>query len=345
MDYSIFVTIDELEIVNQCVSETKMKVVLENCEQNYDNIIQLLTHLSIQKSDIEALQFLVETKGADIINDFIPLVYACQYRETEIFTYLVSKGANVLSQMLGFMILSCMSNAFDIFKIIFDMCEKDESELREIKDTLLFLCAMSNHYNAVKFLIDFGADPYTNDNAILKNACLNNDIYLLELYVELNLRIDYNGHLHLPCASSRGHTQIIEMLVEHGVDPKVFHLSAFVAAIESNNIDSLKFLFRILEEKSMELSENEMQFLIKKCEPCSPIAMYLFQKCNFPFETQFPFDIEISKECPVCLEDATLILPCRHSICSSCLISLQDKLCPFCRLQFDSNFIKRMRIN
>ena len=386
MDYNICVSLEDLNILNRCIVEPDMKLVLENCQQNYNNILQLLTHLSVQKSDFQALQFLVETKGADVINDLLPAVYACQFGETEMFLFLISKGTNIFSQSLGFMILACMSKSFEILKIIFDMYEAEfantdfesgkeeyannhnltndlhetndlndlndlnestehENPLQETKDTLLIICALSFYHEAVQFLLEFGADPYTNDNIILKKACSCNDIRLLQIFLDSGLRIDFNGHLNLSYAASKGYTQIMKMLLDNGVDVKVFHLAGFVASIESNNIESLHFLFSYLHnEKKMDLTQNEVQFLLKKCEPCGQIAMYLLQKYNIAYETQFPFDIEISKECPVCLEIASLILPCRHTICSSCLVSLKEKSCPFCRLQFDSNFIKRIHL-
>jgi ankyrin repeat protein len=381
MDYEIILTVEEMNLLNRCLVEPAMKPVLENYTQEYEHILQLLSHLSIQKNDMDALQFLVETKGADVVHDLLPVIYACQFGETEIFKYLVSQGANVITQPLGLMILACLSGSLDIVKIIVDICEQflssanepnklneeneenvneenvnEENELNEendstilnqanfleTKNTLLIFCAMTHYLTAVKFLLEYGADPYTSDSLIIKTACINNDIDLLKLYLELGLRIDFNGHLNLSYASSNGNFEIMKLLLEHGVDPKVFHLSAFVASIESNNIESLKFLFTYLDERRINVTESEVQFLIKKCEPCSAIAMYLLTRYNIAFDSQFPFDIQVSKECPVCLGSASLILPCRHTICSTCLVSLPDKLCPFCRVQIDSNLIKRI---
>jgi ankyrin repeat protein len=414
MDYEIILTVEEMNLLNRCLVEPAMKPVLENYTQEYEHILQLLSHLSIQKNDMDALQFLVETKGADVVHDLLPVIYACQFGEIEIFKYLVSRGANVITQPQGLMILACLSGSLDIVKIIVDICEQflssanepnklneeteenvneeneenvneeteenvneeneenvneenelneeneenvnEENELNEendstilnqanfleTKNTLLIFCAMTHYLTAVKFLLEYGADPYTSDSLIIKTACINNDIDLLKLYLELGLRIDFNGHLNLSYASSNGNFEIMKLLLEHGVDPKVFHLSAFVASIESNNIESLKFLFTYLDERRINVTESEVQFLIKKCEPCSAIAMYLLTRYNIAFDSQFPFDIQVSKECPVCLGSASLILPCRHAICSTCLVSLPDKLCPFCRLQIDSNLIKRI---
>lgn len=48
--------------------------------------------------------------------------------------------------------------------------------------------------------------------------------------------------------------------------------------------------------------------------------------------------MNIQNECCVCFEDQkgniTIILPCRHEMCISCMMSVMPSVCPLCRKDY-----------
>ena len=56
----------------------------------------------------------------------------------------------------------------------------------------------------------------------------------------------------------------------------------------------------------------------------------------------FPSDIEVKRECPVCLGgDDLLVLGCRHTICEGCLDRV-SATCSICRIVVDMALVKRV---
>jgi hypothetical protein len=51
-------------------------------------------------------------------------------------------------------------------------------------------------------------------------------------------------------------------------------------------------------------------------------------------------DMIIDNKCCVCLEDSDAMLPCNHVTCLKCSNTLEQKICPLCRVKFNFCYIK-----
>lgn len=242
-NYSL--TLDEIKLLARCLDEPDIKFLIETYDRDIDNIARFIVHVCCQKGDVSALRYLFETRNMnfDLENDSLPLIYACQFNHNHVFRYLISRGADAMTQYLAYMIMACFSGSIDIISYY---CIDNGIDVCIENNVLLISAAMNFQTDLVEFLILLGADPYIHDNIILRRACQNNYLDLLLLFQKLNLRFD--GIL-LSCAALAGNRDALKILMDSGVDPRHNQNLAFVSSIEMNQVHSLEFLFFYFEDK------------------------------------------------------------------------------------------------
>ena len=307
--------------------------VLSNSE-DMEDIMYIVFDICIRKGNVQAVEFLIHY-GVDPSADYFGLIYACQYGQYEIFKLLIDNGAVIGQLPTVLMILSASAGCVEILDYFFTL----GYDLTISNNVVMITAALSTQEDVVRYLISKGISPNCQNNIIVKKACEENNIAVLNMFLRLGLRIDEHGIVSLCYACHLGHIEIIKLLLQNGVCPKQANLIAFHVCIDNERRDSLEAL---LDSAPEPLTDEQLQNLVAYAKPLTICSLFLRQRMGLSLDTLFPEDISVSEDCPVCLETASLILPCRHSICNTCFLHLTTKTCPVCRLIYDQRYIKRM---
>uniref|UniRef100_A0A6C0KQ55 RING-type domain-containing protein n=1 Tax=viral metagenome TaxID=1070528 RepID=A0A6C0KQ55_9ZZZZ len=313
-------------------------------QDEFKTLASFVFEIFAQNGNLDAMKFMVEQGKIDPGVDSSALLYACQTGKIDIVQYLIENGADPAINGNLPIIFACANGHKDVvIKLI-----SHGADVHAFDETPLIMAIRYGHKDIFKLLYEeYGANPYAQNNIIFKEACLSGNISMLQLYFELGIQILRDGVLLLSVCAGLGFSDILQLLIENGVNPKDQNLLAFATAVEYDKIDSLSFLCEVLPEDE-KLSGSELRHLLKHAEDFgvnfrSECCKFLRKALNITFESQFPIDIDIVDQCPVCLGNSNLILGCRHCICGDCLQQLNDNLCPFCRIYIDRLLIKRRK--
>jgi ankyrin repeat protein len=340
---SLHLTEDQVKFLHDCRNIEANRAIqlvkdfIDAHPEDFRRLSYLLFGFFSQNGNLDVVKYMIDNCNISPSLDALSIIYACQKGNFEIVKCLVENGADPSACSDLPIVLSCAVGSLDIVKYLLD----NGANVSAMEDMPIVSAMLNGHERLFELLLEYGADPYAQSNIIIKKACLIGHIAILETFLRLGLRIDRNGDVSLSVASALGFTDIMQLLINNGVQPKANNCMAFITAIEAQNTLSLSFLFDSLKEDEM-LSQNEILSLLSYAETINLGNLcgdYLRQKLGISFESQFPLDIQVSEECPVCLETSTLILPCRHAVCSSCLLRVSE--CPMCRLPFEKQYIKR----
>lgn len=317
-----------------------LKTFLTSDPDDFYAVAYIALSLFAQNGNLEAIKYMVDEADVDPTHDAMSLVYASQKNHLPVIQYLLEQGVDPTSNENLSLMFACAGGFMDI---VYTLVEYG-ADVHAWYDTPLVLAAKNRHTNVFKFLYEnYGADPYTQNNVILKTACINHDIRTFELFLELGLNINVGGAMLLAVAGVLGFLDLMKMLIDNGVDAKENEFISFKSIMEVDKTESFLYL---LESLGNRITEDEMKSLLKYAESTNlpfknECCKFLREKLNITFLSQFPLDIELTDECPVCLEKSSLILGCRHCICEACLQKLTSNECPVCRLHFDKFCIKR----
>lgn len=298
----------------------------------FESIKFLIFDLCVKYNDLQGMQFLADVYGLNLTDDPFSIIYACQNANFESFKFLIHRGASLQPHSTALMILAAMSGSVDILEYF----RTSGYSLSAADDVVLISAVFALQEDVVCYLKMHGMDPNMNNNMLIIKACSENNINVLKMFLRVGLDICKSGIVSLSIAARNGFHDIIQLLIENGVNPREENLIAHRIAIEADCIESLKILC------NFDCGEEDLKNLVHVAKPFTRCCLYLKQTLGLPFDDQFPFDFQISYECPICLELASLILPCRHSICTDCLMKLNMKLCPVCRLIYDFRYVKRI---
>ncbi|KAJ6014428.1 ankyrin repeat-containing domain protein [Penicillium herquei] len=119
--------------------------------------------------------------------------------------------------------------------------------------TPIQLAARYGHYSSAKLLLEYGANPDTQDNfdrSALYNAAVHNDGKLTRLllshHANANLQ-DTNGSTALIVAATMGNRAAVEPLIEFGADPNIKDNEGdfpLIQAVRSDSPDIIELLFK-----------------------------------------------------------------------------------------------------
>ena len=357
MDYtqlnlvSIKVTEDEYNFLLQCRNNSELDALetLRKFHASRPDILKKISPFTFeifaQNANLEAMKFMVEQgyiNPGD--NNTSAIIYSCEKGNLEIAHFLLENGADPNFSNYLPMFFACSNGHIDIVNELVSY----GADANALQDTPCVIALRHGHKDIFKLLYEtYGANPHTQNNVILKEACLRNNVSVIYLFLELGIDILYDGIFLLAVAAALGFTEMMQIFVNNGVNPKQNNLIAFASSIEADKLTSLSFLCNALPEND-KLTETELRDLLKHTENIglpfnSECCKFLRKVLNVTFESQFSLDIDVTDECPVCLEKATLILGCRHCVCGDCLQKLLDNFCPVCRLYIDKQYIKRRK--
>lgn len=357
MDYtelilaSINVTEDEYNFLLQCQNDSDLdasktlKKFQASFPDNFRKISPFIFEIFAQNENLEAMKFMVAEgyiNPGD--NNTSAIIYGCEKGNLEIVRFLLENGADSNFNNHLPIIFACTNGHIDIVNELVNY----GADANALQDTPCVIALRHGHKDVFKLLYErYGANPHTQKNVILKEACLTNNVSVLYLFLELGIDILQDGIFLLAVAAALGFTEMMQIFLNKGVQPKQNNLIVFASSIEADKLTSLSFLCDALPEED-KLTETELRNLLKHAENVglpfnNECCKFLRKALNVSFESQFPLDIDVIDECPVCLEKATLILSCRHCVCGECLQKFQDNLCPVCRLYIDKQYIKRRK--
>lgn len=126
--------------------------------------------------------------------------------------------------------------------------------------------------------------------------------------------------------------------------------SIFDNTFTRNNKNNLINLLDVLDEFEFDFKKYKFLYKYKLITiEDHNIYKFLSDKCNDKQENLIQNNIYLSKECPVCMKefinhnnkdeeggeekcnDCIIIIPCGHTLCSSCKIQIDNNKCPICR--------------
>ncbi|MBN1798262.1 MAG: ankyrin repeat domain-containing protein [Spirochaetales bacterium] len=215
---------------------------------------------ALEADDLEYIRLLVE-RGADvnqkIIEDYTPLMAACEQGNPAIVEYLIAHKARIndAAEDLGMtplMIAAAHGNT-DVVELLLkhnaDINAKNVDGL-----TALGWAILHNHSEAKAVLRAHNAVP----GDIVKYisyatpiiAATSGNYELIRLAIKHNIGIEYRDHAGctpLMRAAELGHADIVELLLTSGADPNIqndFGDTALMTAVDAGQLESVRALLK-----------------------------------------------------------------------------------------------------
>ncbi|XP_067660904.1 ankyrin repeat domain-containing protein 50-like [Haliotis asinina] len=193
-----------------------------------DNIL----HCACRGGGAEVLKYILSKDMVDINSlghrKRTPVIVAAERGQKEVVELLVKHGADLsLSERSGGNILHhvCQRGHYKLVKYVLSLNMVDIHSRWWMKRTPVMVAAKYGHKEVVKLLVNHGANLLQSDKRgdnILHLVCFagHSDIvkYILSLNsVNINSR-GWKGRTPVMVAAERGHKEVVELLVNHGVN-------------------------------------------------------------------------------------------------------------------------------
>lgn len=190
--------------------------------------------------------------GVDInINDSCALVNLIENqgkKSIEIIKLLIENGINVQANNNQALKSACYEDLADVVEILLN----SGANIDIGKDSIL---GCANNMDVIKILVEHGADPFYNKNALFLDACENYDLklitYLIEIGADVNIPDDN------PICSifdSKGNPKIKRLLLQNGANPNAKDING-ICLLEHRimylDIESCKILFEFGADANM----------------------------------------------------------------------------------------------
>lgn len=233
-------------------------------------------HRACDENRPELVKLLLE-HGADINHrdksGYTPLMKAVSKQSGDIVDYLIEKGANVNAVgERGFSALSIAAGnaSLDIVKVLL----AHGANLTETKDPYIAPvteAAQRNKMDNLKCLVEAGAPVNTGSDWMtplmyaIQNKNLEMSRYLLKHGANPNtqspaIRFDIPGRTPLSIAVNRNHTDIVEILLDAGVDPNP-SIDRGYSPLLTAYIDHMYGVIHLLRDKGVRLTPDEQKIL------------------------------------------------------------------------------------
>ncbi|OAI50631.1 hypothetical protein AYO37_00940 [Opitutia bacterium SCGC AG-212-L18] len=121
-------------------------------------------------------------------------------------------------------------------------------------ETDLIRAADRGDVNAVKGLLEAGADPKYMDSDALIGAAVKNSVETVKLLLEYGADPKGQNSAALVTATTLGNAEIVKLLLEAGADPKAQDSKAFLTAISAGNPDIINLFIK--HGADLELSDK-----------------------------------------------------------------------------------------
>lgn len=339
-------TQEQIDFVKKCVSDFDPDEIIQFKNENNDSFFELkdaIMDYACKINNLDLFSFFVEELDAGLEKNWDFLITACTNNSIDIIKYLLSKNISITGLNNFPFFIACKNGCLDILKLFFEynpICPQSND------NEFIIIAAQYNQFHVVEYLISLGADPFARQNFLIKSACEYNNVPLLQFFIDHDLSISKDLNYCINICIAFDYTEIIQFYLKKSLfNPTSENFSYFLTCIEVDNVNIFNLFFEYCYDHHINIPEERLQHFLSQSDAVkedSLCSLYLREKLGLGFACQFPLDFPVPVECHVCLEDSNLILPCRHAICSRCLILLyKTKTCGVCRLPFSKQFIKR----
>ena len=337
---------EQLDFIQNCISEYNPDKIIKYRNDHYEEFIEIqnqIMELASKLNQLELFTFFVEKLGFDLDTDYQLFITACHNNSLDIINYLLSQNANVKMLNHSPFYIASKNGYLDMLKLFFEhanVCPETNN------NEFIIIAGQYNRFDVIEYLISLGANPYARNNLLVKTACEYNNLPLLKFFVESGLSITKDVRYCIDICIAFDFSEIIVYYLQNSFFcPSSENFSQFFTCIETDNVNVFNIFFEHCYHNRIEISKEILHDLLQESDSIkedSLCSLFIREKLGLGFECEFPSDFPLAVECHVCLEDSNLILPCRHTICSRCLIFLyKTKTCGICRLPFDKSYIKR----
>jgi ankyrin repeat protein len=231
-----------------------------------DRIGRTPLHYAAQSDRLEVAEILI-TKGAYIDStdeyNITPLSIALYHASPEFFKFLKDNRAKVdVKGKDGLTILTLAK--IRVKNLLLDAYAENEKELKDADTKLAILTGVDPaSYSGVGFKSNI-SDNSTDEKKLLEEAIDKNDVKLAINLIkslsrkDLESKIDSDGNTFIHLASFKGHTKIIESLLDKGIDVNIrnnnndtpLHFGSYSGRIENIN-------FLLEREANLNLENNQ----------------------------------------------------------------------------------------
>jgi len=337
-------TLEQISFLKECVIDfNPEKIQNFNLlyEEDYHKIEPYIVELACTLNKVDILSFFVDKMEFELKDQFF--ITACLNNALEVVQYFLTKNIDVFMLNNYPMFIVCKYGYLDLLKLFLQHTGVDPT----FNDNeMLIVAGQYGQIQMVNYLISLGCDPYARNNFIIKMACEFNNLPMIQSYANANLSITNDLIYCLNICISLDHSEILSFYLQNEYFcPTMTNYTCFFTCLETDNVNILNQFFEHCYTMRIEIPRDVIEDFLSESDAIkqdSLCSLFLREKLGLGFACEFPLDIPLTVECHVCLEDSNLILPCRHTICSRCLIFLyKTKTCGVCRLPFDKSYIKR----
>lgn len=253
------------EIINPTQSEYSnkslepMELIREQakslCDIHYSNDIYFLT--TIMSNYQSALKLLLELDNFDKCfkeNNIYAL--SLIHKKLELFELLVDIKKPDPSELQMSLIVAACYGMNDILSYILSY----GTTVNFLNNSALSIATLCGHSTTIKLLLDYGSKMNSVDSLSMERESLteiifpndtfacaiyNNNIEILQLYVDLGYDLHQTCELSLVIASNYNRIDALKFLISHGIDHHCKKDIAFVVACSSYHIDIINYLLEL----------------------------------------------------------------------------------------------------
>ena len=186
----------------------------------------------------ENLELLIYSLKYNFITNDEALILASEYIKINVIKYLVKNGATTNSHFKNneALKLAYENGCLEIATILV------KNSFFTSNHEALIQASQYGNIEAVKYLVENGADVHADDDKALIFASKNGNIEVVKYLVEYGSDIHANNDEALEQASYFGHLDVVQYLVEHGADIHANDDYALYYALQYGHTDVVTFL-------------------------------------------------------------------------------------------------------
>ncbi|XP_071104774.1 putative ankyrin repeat protein RF_0381 [Haliotis cracherodii] len=218
-----------------------------------------LLNYACEGGDLEIMKRVLNLTNVDINielwDGITPLLRAAHYGNSELFKFLVTKGANMTmvdSEDENVLHFACRGESVEIVKYIITQNILNMNAKQVIGMTPVMLAASLGYRGVFECLVEEGADisiEHVDGNNILHLACIGGSVEIVKCVLAQNI-VDINSKgeaekTPVMLAASSGYGAVFECLVEEGADISVENVDGdniLHLACRGGNVEIVKYV-------------------------------------------------------------------------------------------------------
>ncbi|KAK2753904.1 hypothetical protein FQN54_007263 [Arachnomyces sp. PD_36] len=217
-------------------------------------------HMLASNGALDTAEYLLD-KGGDVnirtSHGATPLSYAIRSCQPQMMKLLLSRGAE-FGGLDNAMSLATFNESVDVLRILLDDMGLDIEAQYWDGLTPLQMMARKGYTEAVRFLLDRGANIAAGTNQIdgtalhlagwSQTSIKSPPFSLVKLLIERGADVrskDYSGETPLHTAASRGYSSVVQLLLDHGADLEAkdgHDQTALHKAVSGNHVEVARVL-------------------------------------------------------------------------------------------------------